>query len=58
MLYLDVFLANKNMLRVKNRNKIERYELFSKLTIKYQKDVSGIGLVSLLLALNIFQVFS
>ena len=56
----DIHPANKYKLKFNNRNSRKRCEIYSKLTIKtkHKNDVNGVVLLSLLLALNIFYIFS
>ena len=46
------------LLKVINRNARKKCEIYSKLTIKYQGNVTDVILVFLLLTLNIFHTFS
>ena len=52
-----VFPANIYMFKLNHRNTRKKCEICSKLTIKYQNDVSDVVLIFLLLTFNIFYTF-
>ena len=50
--------ASIYLFKVSNRNSRKRPDIYSKLTMRYQKDVIEVVLVSSLLYLNYFKSFS